>query len=285
MEFCSFAFSKEESSAGTAPNATGEIFNGQDPFRESQLVKDLYVQQGYEETVITSALDNIREGLSSDNLVTDVRFPTSPIIYEILDEEFFHYLNRTRLFGLSSEEERQDERFAVALRIRSRWKEIIESYDSKVTTNRPIFEVYQRFRGVYVPVVDYNQIDGERIFGFTLAGVIAFCALGFAIWTFAERKTSVVKASQPFFLIMVCFGALVFGSALYPLGIDDGIASEEACSRACMSVPWLLALGWTILFSGLFAKLRRVNIVFRNAAKFRRLTVTHRDVLQPVSCL
>jgi 7 transmembrane sweet-taste receptor of 3 GCPR len=282
MEFCSFASSRKESIIGTAPNATGTVFNGQDPFRESQLDVDLYVRQGYEEAVVDRALDLIRKGLSSNNLVTDIRFPTAPNLYEVLDEEFFHYLNRTKVFGLYSESERRAERSSVALRINARWKEIIESYDARATTNRPILEVYQRFRGVYVPDVDYNQIDGERIFGFILAGLIAFFAFSFAIWTFAQRKTAVVKASQPFFLIMVCIGALVFGSALFPLGVDDGIASEVTCSRACMSIPWLLALGWTILFSGLFAKLRRVNIVFRNAAQFRRLTVSHRDVLQPV---
>jgi 7 transmembrane sweet-taste receptor of 3 GCPR len=282
MEFCSFASSRKESIAGTAPNATGIIFNGQDPFRESQLDVDLYVKQGYEDSVVRNALDLIRSGLSSDNLVTDIKFPTAPNLYEVLDEEFFHFLNRTKVFDSQSEPERQAERLSLALQINSRWKQIIESYDARATTNRPIFEVHQRFRGVYVPDVDYNQIDGERIFGFILAGLIAFFAFGFAIWTFAQRKTTVVKASQPFFLIMVCIGALMFGSALFPLGIDDGIASKVTCSRACMSIPWLLALGWTILFSGLFAKLRRVNIVFRNAAQFRRLTVSRRDVLQPV---
>lgn len=285
MEFCSFASSKKESIVGTAPNATGTVFNGQDPFRESQLDVDLYVRQGYEESVVSDALDLIRTGLSSDNLCTDIRFPTAPNLYEVLDEEFFYYLNRTKLFSSYSEPERRAERLSVAQRINSRWKDIIESYDGRATTNRPIFEVYQRFRGVYVPIVDLNQIHGERIFGFILAGLIAFFAFGFAIWTFAQRKSSVVKASQPFFLIMVCIGALVFGSALFPLGIDDGIADKATCSRACMSIPWLLALGWTILFSGLFAKLRRVNVIFRNAEQFRRLTVSRRDVLQPVRFL
>jgi gamma-aminobutyric acid type B receptor len=69
------------------------------------------------------------------------------------------------------------------------------------------------------------------------------------------------------------------------MSIDDGTASEEACSRACMAVPWLIALGWTILFSALFAKLRRINIVVANAAQFKSVRVTERDVMAPFAWL
>jgi 7 transmembrane sweet-taste receptor of 3 GCPR len=278
MEFCAFASSKDVSILGTAPNATGDTFNGQDPFRESHLDVDFYVEQGYEETVARHAVDVMRSDLISLNFVTDIRFPTAPTLNTIVDEEFFTYLNRTQIL----EADRESERFAVATRINNRWKDVIESYDAKATTNRPIFEVYQRFRGVYVPDIDYNYIGGERVFGFALSSVIILCALSFSAWSIVQRKTQVVKASQPVFLVMVCVGAIVFGSSLFPLGFDERLASVQTCSRACISTPWLLALGWTIMFSGLFAKLRRVNIVFRNAAQFRRVTVSHRDVLLPV---
>jgi hypothetical protein len=74
------------------------------------------------------------------------------------------------------------------------------------------------------------------------------------------------------FLVMICIGALVFSSVLFPLALDDSLVSIDGCNRSCKSIPWLLALGFTIMFSGLYAKLRRVNIVFRNASKFRRVT-------------
>jgi gamma-aminobutyric acid type B receptor len=74
-------------------------------------------------------------------------------------------------------------------------------------------------------------------------------------------------------------GAGILGSAIIPMGIDDGVASVEACSKACMAIPWLLVLGWTIVFAALFSKLTRMCMVFNSAARFRRVTVTEKDVL------
>lgn len=282
IEFCAFASSKGESIKGTIPNATTLVFNGQDPFRESQLNISLYVNQGYEETTSRKFIETIRLGLSSPNAVTDIRFPTATDIYDVLDREFHVYLNLTKL-GLISESSRQMVRADLAKRMTSKWKDIISSYDAQASTKVSVLEAYQKLQGVFVPDVDLNYISRLRGFGYALASIITLSSLLFAAWAIVYRKAPVVRASQPLFLFMICLGALVFGSALFPLGIDDSIASIDGCSKACMSIPWLLALGWTILFSGLFAKLRRVNIVFRNATRFRRVVVTHRDVLLPVS--
>jgi len=52
-----------------------------------------------------------------------------------------------------------------------------------------------------------------------------------------------------------------------------------------MSIPWLLAIGWTIVFSAIFAKLRRINLVHKGARHFRRIKVSETDVLKPFFCL
>jgi 7 transmembrane sweet-taste receptor of 3 GCPR len=242
------------------------------------------VSQGYEEEPAQQYIETIRSSLSSSNVVTDIRFPTATDILDVLDTEFYNYLNNSKQ-GRIPESRRDSARSDVAKRINIKWRDIISSYDKQGSTKVPILEAYQKSLGVYVPEVDLNQIHGLRAFGYSLAGIIIMCSLIFAAWSIIYREAPVVRASQPIFLVMICAGAFVFGSALFPLGIDDSVASVDACSEACMSIPWLLALGWTILFSGIFAKLRRVNIVFRNASRFRRVAVTHQDVLLPVSAL
>jgi gamma-aminobutyric acid type B receptor len=99
-----------------------------------------------------------------------------------------------------------------------------------------------------------------------------------AILVLKHRKTHIVRASQPFFLVLISLGAGILGSSIIPMGIDDGIASVEVCSRACMAIPWLLVLGWTIVFAALFSKLVRMCMVVNSAVRFRRVTVTEADV-------
>jgi hypothetical protein len=64
-------------------------------------------------------------------------------------------------------------------------------------------------------------------------------------------------------------------------GCDDGDDDRNPCDSACMAAPWLSILGWTMLFSGIYAKLRRVRIVVENAQRFRRVTIGYRDVIRP----
>jgi hypothetical protein len=60
---------------------------------------------------------------------------------------------------------------------------------------------------------------------------------------------------QPLFLLTVCFGVSVLAATVIPLSIDDDIALVCSCDIACMSVPWLLSMGFTIAFAALLAKL------------------------------
>lgn len=94
-----------------------------------------------------------------------------------------------------------------------------------------------------------------------------------------------VRASQPLFLILISVGAFVFGASIIPMAIDDGHFSETACNRACMSIPWLISLGWSILFSALYAKIRRVNLVVHNVITFKQVKVSERDVMAPFALM
>jgi len=110
--------------------------------------------------------------------------------------------------------------------------------------------------------------------------LICIFSIGFTVWTYWNRKTPIVRASQPFFLYVICIGTIIMGSAIIPISIDDGIASIEECSLACMFSPWLISYGFVIAFSALFSKTWRINQIFHHP-KCRRITITVKDVIVP----
>jgi hypothetical protein len=97
--------------------------------------------------------------------------------------------------------------------------------------------------------VNENYIDGLAIVGYVLFALIAAASLGLMVWTYLHKNTRVIKASQPFFLQMIIVGILVFSSAIVPLTFDDKRFSQEASDIACMTVPWLLTIGFTTTVS------------------------------------
>jgi gamma-aminobutyric acid type B receptor len=103
-----------------------------------------------------------------------------------------------------------------------------------------------RFPLVLPPIeVDDNYIEGLAILGYVLFALIAATSLGLMVWTQLHKNTRVIKASQPFFLQMIIVGILIFSSAIVPLTIDTDRHSQEASDIACMTVPWLLTIGFT----------------------------------------
>ena len=101
--------------------------------------------------------------------------------------------------------------------------------------------------------VNENYIRNLSILGYVLFGVIAVTCLGLMAWTFARRKTRVIRASQPFFLQMVIVGILIFSSAIIPLSFEKGVwHSQRDSDAACMSIPWLMTIGFTTTVSNCF---------------------------------
>ena len=52
------------------------------------------------------------------------------------------------------------------------------------------------------------------------------------------------------------------GSSIIPLSIDDEVASTKGCDIACMAFPYLLCIGWTLVFAALFSKMVSSNITY-----------------------
>ena len=131
--------------------------------------------------------------------------------------------------------------------------------------------------------VDMNYIGtGWRAAGLTMAGLILLLSIGWAVWTRRNHTKRVVRASQPLFLYMICAGCFLMGSSIFPLSVDDEIAS--GCDIACVAFPWIFSFGWIFSFSALFTKTHRVNKIL-HGANFRRIVVTPWDVMKPMIAL
>jgi hypothetical protein len=98
-----------------------------------------------------------------------------------------------------------------------------------------------------------------------------------------HREHRVVKALQPEFLQIICLGVCVVALAILPMSLEDEISSQTGRDMACMASPWLLSLGFNIIMSALFVKLRRINTVMNSG--FRRTTVTAKEAAIPFCLL
>lgn len=100
--------------------------------------------------------------------------------------------------------------------------------------------------------LDKNNIGtGLRASGLFMFSIIVVLCIGLASWTWVNRNSKVVKASQQVFLLLLLGGVFLMGVSIIPLSFDDEIASGEGCSAACMSVPRLLCTGFSISFAGM----------------------------------
>jgi hypothetical protein len=123
---------------------------------------------------------------------------------------------------------------------------------------------------------------GVKAIGFVFCAVSILMAIGFGIWTYRHRNARVVKASQPFFLYLICGGCIIWSCAIIPLSYDSSTASMDGCTVACITSMWLIFVGCALVYSALFAKTHRINTIMKNAKKFRRVQVTVQDTLKSV---
>ena len=133
--------------------------------------------------------------------------------------------------------------------------------------------------------VESNYIGwGWRSGGWVLAFAPIFASIYFAGFTWLKRETYVVRASQPIFLLLICFGVVLMASTIFPMSIDDELADGNTLDILCNMVPVLFHIGWCITFAALFAKTRRVNLVM-NQPRFHRVTVKAKEMFAPMAVL
>jgi len=130
--------------------------------------------------------------------------------------------------------------------------------------------------------IKLNSIQNLRPVGYFAFGLVTCLSIGFGAWTFLNRKNKVVRASQPFFLIMMCVGVFISAMVFIPMSIDDQEPfTVEDCQRACKAVIWFPSVGLTISHSALFSKLWRINKIFQSSKQLKHIKVTKRDVIVP----
>jgi ABC-type sugar transport system substrate-binding protein len=162
---------------------------------------------------------------------------------------------------------------------------IIDLIDGKelkeVIAGTAVLEVLRFPLNLPTLTVNMNQIGNVAIMAFFYVPIIVVSSVGFAAWIMVNRKQRVVLASQPIFLLTILAGVVMMGLGIIPLSIDDGNSSNEVADAACMSVWWLVTIGFSLVFSALFSKTWRVNRLFRNPQMIRRIKVQVKDVLAP----
>lgn len=135
-----------------------------------------------------------------------------------------------------------------------------------------------------LPVQDVNDNHvgtALRSVGLVMAALVVILSIGFGLWAYAARDSRIVRASQPIFLYILCWGTFLMGVSIIPKSLDDSIVSDSGADWACTIFPWFLALGWCFSFSALFSKTYRINQIFHNPG-FKRVKIEAQDVVIPM---
>jgi 7 transmembrane sweet-taste receptor of 3 GCPR len=126
-------------------------------------------------------------------------------------------------------------------------------------------------KGISRVIQEQNYLSKSiSLFGLTLMSVAWVVSLGLLLLVWIWRERPLVKAGQPVFLSIVCFGSLLTSATIFALSFDESYGwSDSQLDAACTVTPWLFFLGINSMFAGLFCKLWRVDLV----TQFRRRQV------------
>jgi len=112
--------------------------------------------------------------------------------------------------------------------------------------------------------------------GYSLYGILVVITLSCFLWLYSHKNTAQVKSIQPFFLYLILLGCLLASSTIVVLAQES---EEYVPVHVCMLGPWLYSIGSCITFGTLFAKIRRVHIIFRNSSRMIRTTITVKETV------
>ena len=104
--------------------------------------------------------------------------------------------------------------------------------------------------------------DGVRAAGFSLAGIAYLCILSSLLWLFAYRHHTVIMASQPVFLVIMCIACTFITTTIVISAFDESHGwSEQQLSGICIAVPWLVPIGIIVPYNCLFCKVRSAESI------------------------
>ena len=134
-----------------------------------------------------------------------------------------------------------------------------------------------------IPAENMNFITpalkGFVYFLIALTLYVAVMCLG---WIYRYRNNMLVKVAQPNCLGLIILGCIVSTTSIIPMGIETDYRDSpdiNGADAACMAVPWLWGLGFTICFSSLFAKVWKVKQLYKASAQCRRVKVNNKSIM------
>lgn len=218
--------------------------------------------------------------------------PRNISLLSVGTSEFMPYLNTGYLDGLTSQ---------IVYQMGSRSAEALLETFQKVQDGtlalpiqeKPFFEtkvvaynvIPLNLDTTHPPQLDQNLLGNLVWVGYVGYGIILVSAMLCTGWTIVNRSAIVVRAAQPFFLLILLVGIVILASTIIPLSLEDGgdpdSVSERFAVGVCMSQPWLAFTGFSVIFSALFSKTWRVNKLFSTASSHLRVQVSRKDVLAP----
>ena len=109
-----------------------------------------------------------------------------------------------------------------------------------------------------------NSIPASfKAMAYAMLGINVLVIVICAVWLYFYRYSAQVRYSQPFFLLLVLLGCLISSCTIIAMAQED---DGEKMSQACMAIPWLYSVGFSVSFGTLFAKILRVYFMFTQAA-------------------
>ncbi len=154
-------------------------------------------------------------------------------------------------------------------------KDFLETYLLHIMVT-PVLEALER---------ENNLINNLIILSLFLYVMIICAIFACGFWTWKNRESPVVKASQPIFLWIILGGTFSLSTTIIPLSIDDGNTTKTVCDMACRTLYWFPSIGVTLIFTGLFAKSWRLNKILHSSLQMQRVVVKAQDVMIPLIIL
>jgi hypothetical protein len=111
-----------------------------------------------------------------------------------------------------------------------------------------------------------------RAVGFALFSVAAALIMLSAAWIYKNREHRVLRAAQPSFLLVMCFGSMLINLTIVLSSFDESYGcSTQMLSRACASLPWFPVIGFIQVYGVLFTKVTLSRLCCRQGDYVRWL--------------
>ena len=107
-----------------------------------------------------------------------------------------------------------------------------------------------------VPPQNYLN-NGVHTTGLALMAIALCSVLVGTIFLAANNSEPVIRQNQPVFLYLLMMGCALMASSIFMFSFDESFGwSVDALDWTCLSLPWLVSLGYITIYSALFMKVR-----------------------------